>query len=83
MGPFAPHRGESSRPRASLSISQILAWADAFYARRGRSPQASSGLIEGAGRETWVSVDSALRQGHCGLTGGPSLYCLIKKGRQS
>src|SRR5438445_12249219 len=83
-----PERAPRERPassdrkdRSPLAPEQVLAWADAFYARHGRWPQASSGLIEGAAGETWLGVDAALRQGHCGLPGGSSLYRLIKAHR--
>lgn len=66
---------------ANLTVPQILTWADAHYLRRGRWPQASSGLIEGAAGETWLAVDTALRQGQRGLPGGSSLYRLIKAHR--
>jgi hypothetical protein len=69
------------KDRPALSPEQVLAWADAFYARHGRWPQASSGLIDAAGGETWLSVDTALRKGQRGLRGGSSLYRLIKAHR--
>jgi hypothetical protein len=71
--------GRKDRP--ALSPEQVLAWADAFYARHGRWPQASSGLIEDAAGETWLAVDAALRKGWRGLPGGLSLYRLIRQHR--
>jgi hypothetical protein len=56
-----------------LYISQILAWADAFYKRTGRWPNLYSGAIPGTLQENWRKVDSALRLGLRGLPGGSSL----------
>ena len=55
-----------------LTITQILAWADAHHRRTGRWPSAGAGRIAGAGI-TWAAVESALARGHRGLPGGSSL----------
>jgi hypothetical protein len=65
-----------------LTVSQILAWADAYYARHQEWPQVRSGLIGEAPGETWARVETALRQGNRGLAGGSSLYQLIKEHRK-
>ena len=57
-----------SRPkRPPLSVEQILAWADAFHADRGRWPNVNSGLIEGTIDDTWSRIDDNLRAGNRGL----------------
>ncbi len=54
------------------TITQILAWADDFSRRNGRWPHHFSGRIP-LTDETWLGIDSALRQGDRGLPGGSSL----------
>src|SRR5438105_2855970 len=58
--------------KLALSLSQILAWADAHRQRTGKWPQQRTGAIDGAA-ETWGAVDLALRHGLRGLAGGSSL----------
>jgi len=75
---LAQHRGwrrPSRRP--ALTVSQILAWADAFRAGNGHWPSRKSGLILEAPGETWEAADRALRRGLRGLPGGSSLPRLI------
>ncbi|MBV9125082.1 MAG: hypothetical protein JO112_17135 [Planctomycetes bacterium] len=61
----------------SLTMKQILAWADAHYQATGLWPNFRSGPIEGSQGETWRTVDTALRQGSRGLPGGVSLARLL------
>lgn len=62
------HRGARNRGSLpKLSREHILAWADAHHRKTGAWPIAASGPIEGAGGETWRTVDQALRRGHRGL----------------
>ena len=56
----------------TLTIEQILRWADAHQLATGKWPNAKSGRIEGAG-ENWSIVNDALRRGIRGLLGGSSL----------
>jgi hypothetical protein len=63
--------------RPSLSLPLILAWADAFYKRRGRWPTLDSGPIQAQVAGTWRRIDSALRVGLRGLPGGSSLARLL------
>jgi hypothetical protein len=77
--PKNPKRRRGGRPK--LSVSQILAWADAFHARTGRWPNLHSGPIPGSLGESWRKVDSALRLGLRGLPGGPSLAQLLAQRR--
>ena len=74
------HRGKRSVGHApSLSISRILAWADAFRARNGRWPTGSSGPVALAPGETWCAINSALSCGARGLPGGSSLSRLLAR----
>ncbi len=64
-----------------LTVSRILALADAYHARHGRWPNQRSGKLEcddGEGAErTWSAVDQALFLGHRGLPGGTTLAGLL------
>jgi hypothetical protein len=60
-----------------LSVPQILAWADAFYRRTRCWPTVYSGAVRGMADETWRRIDSALRLGLRGLSGGSSLPQLL------
>jgi hypothetical protein len=76
---LARRRGRPSyvkKPR--LSIGQVLAWARAYRARRGRWPSAASGRIAESPETTWMAVNAALRQGLRGLPGGSSLNRLLR-----
>jgi hypothetical protein len=53
--------------KPSLSVAQILAWADSHRARAGRWPSCTGGQVHGAPGETWSAVSEALRQGFRGL----------------
>jgi hypothetical protein len=61
------------------SVAQVLAWADAYHAAKGRWPSATSGPVEaGAGaRVTWGMINSTLREGRNGLPGGTTLTRLL------
>ena len=64
-----------------LTIQRILAWADAHHRRTGKWPISQTGPIDASPKETWLAVDSALRQGNRGLVGGSSLARLLAKKR--
>jgi hypothetical protein len=64
-------------PKPTLSVRQILAWADAYHRRWGRWPKRNSGYIAGTAGETWSAVDAALYRGHRGLPNGGSLIKLL------
>lgn len=66
----------------SLSVSRILAWADAFYERTGSWPNRTSGRIGRNVPFTWRTIDRALREGSHGLPGGFSLACLLENERE-
>ena len=75
------HRGvRVGRGPPNLSEKQILVWADAHFAARGKWPTRESGPIAGT-RESWLSVDLALRTGDRGLRGGSSLPQLLARRR--
>ncbi len=60
-----------------LSISRILAWADAHHARTGEWPNAKTGRVVDAPDESWVRISQCLIHGHRGLPGGSSLARLL------
>jgi hypothetical protein len=75
-------RGRFSSLRPELSLSQVLAWADAHYERTGRWPQVQTGPVgEGPLGERWRNIDNALRYGLRGLPGGSSLAQLLTRYR--
>jgi hypothetical protein len=80
---LAEHRDvRNSRKLPRLAFKQILAWADAYYARNGKWPHLACGRIDGAPlAETWGSVDTALQTGSRGLTGRMSLAQFLVKHR--
>jgi DNA-binding XRE family transcriptional regulator len=65
-----------------LTVEQILGWADSYRDRTGQWPRHTSGPIPGAPGETWGAVEFALRNGRRNLSGGSSLYKLLKEHRQ-
>lgn len=67
--------------KPSLTVREILAWADAYYARSGRWPSGRSGTIAEDPSHSWWNIDSALRNGHLGLPGGSSLKKLLSRRR--
>ena len=67
--------------KSTLTIGQVLAWADAYKGRTGSWPTAHSGLIEGAPLLSWWAVDRALRRGWHGLPGGDNLPGLLARER--
>jgi hypothetical protein len=75
------HRGRYNRKDQKFTVKQVLAWTDAWYARTGDWPYASSGEIPGSGGVNWLSVDRALRLGRGVLPGGSSLAHLLASKR--
>lgn len=75
---LAQHRGARIHlALPPLASQQILRWADRYYRRHGRWPTHESGPIPEAPGETWLAVESALRNGRRGLVGGSSLAQLL------
>jgi hypothetical protein len=60
-----------------LTLTQILAWADAHYQRTKRWPSVESGPIHGAAGETWKAIHQALVSGCRGLPGAGTLARLL------
>ncbi|QEL18611.1 hypothetical protein [Limnoglobus roseus] len=65
----------------TLTVSQILTWADAHHTRSGEWPIYSAGSIPAVKGETWSAVDHSLRIGRRGLPGGSSLAQLLEAQR--
>lgn len=83
---LARHRGIRRHVRRpQLTIERILAWADAFFARHGRWPDAASGSIPEAPGETWSRVRTAFYKAERGLPRGLSLskVLVIHRGLRS
>jgi hypothetical protein len=72
-------RNQSALP--PLCKEQILAWADAHFARTGQWPSVKAGSIAEKPGEKWRNVDNALRIGLRGLSGGSSLARLLTEER--
>jgi hypothetical protein len=67
-----------------LTEDQILEWCDAFYSEHGEWPDKDRGAVEGHPGETWSGINSDLRAGARGLTGGLSLPRLLElRGRKN
>jgi hypothetical protein len=64
-----------------LTVSRVLAWADAYRRRTGHWPRARFGPDRPAPGETWRTIDQALRTGQRGLAGGLSLARLLAERR--
>ncbi len=65
----------------SLSIKQILKWADAHHLKTGDWPNQKSGVVLDAPSEKWSAINSALQSGIRGLAGGSSLAQLLAEKR--
>jgi hypothetical protein len=63
-----------------ITVAQVLAWADAWHAEKGRWPGSHSGAVPGAGVK-WHAIDQALFAGTNGLPGGDSLAKLLRRER--
>jgi hypothetical protein len=70
-----------ARRKPPLTVEQILAWADAHYARAGKWPTFASGPVLEAPGETWAAIASALHRGNRGLPGCPGLAWLRDRHR--
>jgi hypothetical protein len=73
------YRNQADPP--SLSIKQVLAWADAHFRRTGSWPTALSGPVVGADHESWPAINVALKAGSRGLPAGLSVARLLAKYR--
>ena len=68
------------RAQRTLSVEQILAWADAYHERTGCWPKCSAERIRGT-RMRWSHVNRALRGGLYGLPRAFSLARLLEERR--
>jgi hypothetical protein len=79
---LAEHRGKRNHlALPDFTEKQILAWADAHYARTGTWPNEDTGALADAPNETWLGITKALRNGGRGLPGGSSLAKLLTEHR--
>ncbi len=65
----------------SLTVDEILEWADAHHRRTGKWPKRSSGRIDEKPGENWIAIDAILRVGLRGILGGSSLPKLLASHR--
>ena len=70
----------NTRSLPSLTVQQILEWADAHKAAVGELPTRGSGLVTGTD-ETWAAIHTSLRLGRRGLPGDSSLAKLLAEHR--
>jgi hypothetical protein len=68
--------------RETLTINQILEWADLHQLRTGKWPTSRTGRILDCPERTWESIQTALAKGTCGLPGGSSLHQLLRRRRK-
>ncbi len=78
---LAAHRGvRNVQDLPTLSVPEILAWADQHKTATGRWPNLGSGAVANS-NETWQRVDTALSRGGRGLQSGRSLAKLLSEHR--
>ncbi len=79
---LAEHRGtRNKKDLPSLTVEQILTWADTYRELKGEWPNYTSGPIEDSQGETWSGTNTALAAGIRGLPGGSSLAKLLAERR--
>ena len=76
-------RGAKSNPqrRPPLTVKQVLALADKFYAAHGYWPYDDSGPIDDLPGQTWMTIEKALNRGTRGLPGGRTLAGFLNEHR--
>lgn len=75
------HRGyRSVAEPPSITVQQILMWADQHKRRTGNWPGCSSGKVKGT-TEKWININAALISGSRGLPSGTSLARLLAEHR--
>jgi hypothetical protein len=70
-------RDQERKPPQSLTVEQILEWADAHRAATGHWPFEGSGAVAVEPLESWRAISHALSKGRRGLPGGSSLAKLL------
>jgi hypothetical protein len=76
---LARRRGHRNIQRLpDLTVEQILVWAEAYHTLYAAWPNYRSGPVGTAG-DSWQTIDKALRDGTRGLTGGSSLFRILKE----
>lgn len=65
----------------TLTVDQILAWADLHYRKTGDWPTPRSGSVFRSNGETWAGIEYALQRGRRGLTGRTTLAILLENQR--
>jgi superfamily II DNA or RNA helicase len=79
---FAERRGARNQANLpTLTLQQILTWADEHRLRSGEWPQQDSGDVIGVPGEKWQNINAALRIGLRGLPGSSSLAQLLAEHR--
>ena len=66
----------------TITVQQILKWADQHKRRTGKWPRCSSGIVEGT-TEKWRNINAALISGNRGLPSGTSLAKLLAEHRSA
>jgi hypothetical protein len=69
------------RRKSTLTVAEILAWADDHHRRTGKHPSADSGPVQAAPGENWNLIDQALDLGLRGLPGQETLAQLLMRER--
>jgi hypothetical protein len=63
----------------TLTVKQVLAWAEAHRRQTGQWPTVVSGTVAGHDGLIWRTIDAGLRRGYRGLPSGSSLSQLLGK----
>ncbi len=74
---------DSSLVKEQLTVDKILNWADAFFKKHGEYPKQRSGVIPQSKNDTWMTIETALREDRRGMRGEKSLYQFLKKHRNA
>jgi hypothetical protein len=75
------YRGRYCHGLITLSVEQILEWADAYHEGHGRWPNRYSGRVDEASPDTWDNINKVLARGVRGLPGGTTLSRLLAEHR--
>lgn len=80
-GPALRPRRPRASKRPTLTVTQILAWADRHHQVTGKWPGFNSGDVIGQPGENWRSIHGALYHGLRGLRPGSSVARFLEKHR--